>query len=301
MMIDIDNNENFEPSSETKVWWLYTHKTPHKIAGVLLPGVFQTTNYVEQILGFIAIFLLEGLATFWCFSEGVIITAILASIVVDLVLALVAHLYQKDICRLQNELIYEEQNKQGAIALKLKSLKLRQNFFYLLIMISAIFKIFWFYDVYRIIDATTLFIMTCYIVGAILHITCTGYVLFTFRFSLKMKSEYKKFLKSNQTEYVRTKASQKLNYKGIKEVVAGPHRVTKRKDGQIYLETLGVLTDKELRGLILNQPDAESQGAMAKAGVRHQISMLGQDMTTKETQSNKNNATEEEPKMGVVS
>ena len=300
-MFDFNYEENFEPSSNTKQWCLYTHKTPRAFAGVNLPGLFQTTNYVWQILGFIAIFLLEGLATFWCFLEGVVITAILASIFVDLVLAIVAHLYQKDICRMQNELIYEEQENAGRIERQLKSFKLRQNFFYLLIMISAIFKIFWFFDVYRIVDATMLFIMTCYIIGAILHITCTGYALFTFIFNWKINREHNAYLDSNHTVYAFDKNSPlrtRLNSQDVHEAQVGRHQIIKDPDGHIYLETLGVLTDAELWTLIGKQVEQEHKRALAVDGVRHQILILEQDPMG--VHSSKSTSTDEKHKMGVV-
>ena len=138
------------------------------------------------MLGFVCVFLLEGVATYWSSREGVVITAILASIFLDLVLAVTAHVYQKSICRMKNEMVYEDDINVGAIKNKLKRIMLKQHFFYLLIFISALFKIYWFLSVYRIIDATTLFIMTCYILGAILHIICTGYAVFTFIFNRKI-------------------------------------------------------------------------------------------------------------------
>ena len=103
-MFDFQYQENFEPSSNTKEWCLYTHKTEHSFSGVTLPGLFQTTYYEWQMLGFVAIFVLEGMATYWCYIEGVLITAILASIFVDILFAIVAHVFSKDIRKLKNEL-----------------------------------------------------------------------------------------------------------------------------------------------------------------------------------------------------
>ena len=279
-MYDFQFSENFEPSQNTKKWCLYTHKGTSTFAHLQLPGFFQTTYYEWQILGFIGIFLIEGLATYWCFLEGVIITAILASIFIDLVLAVVAHMFQKSICKMKNELFHEGETVSGAIKRRLSATKLRQRFFYLLIFVSALFKIFWFLNVYGIVDATTLFIMTCYLIGAILHITCTGYALFTFVFNRKIKNEHDKYDDSerkvfafNDKDPLRTQLSSNT----LHEAEAGRHRITNADDGNMYLETFGVLSDSELWTMIGRQIEPERKRTLAIDGVRHQMLILEQD------------------------
>ncbi len=281
-MFEFKYDENFEPSSNTKQWWLYTHKTERSFSGVTLPGLFQTTYYEWQMLGFIMIFLLEGIATYWCYQEGVIITAILASMFVDIVLAIVAHIFQKDICKKKNELVYEDDVNLGAIKRNLASKQLKQRFFYLLIFISALFKIFWFFSVYGLVDATTLFIMTCYLIGAILHITCTGYAIFTFIFNRKLSKEYNKYLDSKHQMFAFDETlplRSKLSSTDLKEAEVGRHMITKGEDGHFYLETFGILTDSQLWALIGKQIEPEQKRALAVDGVKHQMLILQQDPT----------------------
>ncbi len=281
-MLEFQYDENFEPSSNTKQWWLYTHKTERSFAGVTLPGLFQTTYYEWQMLGFILIFIIEGAATYWCYQEGVIITAILASIFVDLVLAIVAHVFQKDICRMKNDLVYESDVAIGAIKRKLASTLLKQRFFYLLIFISALFKIFWFFSVYGIVDATTLFIMTCYLIGAILHITCTGYAIFTFIFNRKLAREHNRYLDSKHKEFAFDPSRplrSKLSAEQLIETEVGRHAIVKGEDGRFYLETFGVLTDAQLWAMIGKQIEPEQKRSLAVDGVKHQILILQQDPT----------------------
>lgn len=225
--------------------------------------------------------MLEGLATYWSFIEGVIITAILASIFIDFVLAITSHLFQQDICKMKNELIWADDKRVGAISNKLKSAKQKQHFFYLLILISALFKIFWFYNVYTIIDATTLFIMTCYIIGAILHITCTGYAIFTFLFNTKINREHKKYQNTMRKEFAFDEReplrSDALNSADLNPAEVGRHRLVKANDGKFYLETFGVLTDSDLRSLIGRQTNPEQRRSLAIDGVKHQMLILQQD------------------------
>ncbi len=278
-MYEFQPEETFEPSSGTKEWALYTHKTEHSFAGVSLPGLFQTTYYEWQIIGFIGIFLLEGVATYWCFKEGVIITAILASIFVDVVLAVTAHVFQKDICRIKNELVYEEDLQAGVRKRRLKRKVLWQTFFYILILISAMFKVYWFFSVYRIPDATTLFVTVCYVVGGVLHIICTGYAVFTFIFNRKINGEHTRFVESNGKSFSFDPTKPLRHPIGspkLIEVPDGRQRITKEGDGNYYFYTQGVLTDSKLRELIARQDTPDQRATVAREGVKHQITILKQ-------------------------
>lgn len=280
-MFEFRFSEDFAPSSNTKEWSLYTHKTEQQVEGVVHPGLFQTTYYEWQMIGLAAIVLLEVAATYWCKIEGVVITAILASIFLDVVLAVVAHVFQKDICRLKNRMVYESDREIGIIKKRLQSARLKQRFFYFLIVVSAVFKIFWFVTVYNVIDATTLFITTCYLVGALLHARCTGYAIFTFIFNRKMSSEHAKYVDSRGERSAFDPA------KPIPAIIAGPedlapvsvevgrHRLF-TKEGQTLLHTLGVLTDAELTEMVGRQPQPEQKRVLLISGIKHQMEILTQ-------------------------
>ena len=282
-MNEFNYEENFAPSRTTKDWWLWTHKSPQKISGVSVPGLFQTTHYEWQLIGFFSIFLLEGIATFWSFTFGVAITAILVSIFVDVVLAIVAHIWHKEICRLKNENVFTEGERNTANGQKISRLKLVTYFFYLLILGSAGFKCFWFFSVYsigHIFDSTALFIFVCYALGAILHITCTGYAFYTLIFKIKIRGEHNAYINSDGAEHsfnVTTPLKGLIETKmQLHPTEVGRHKIVKEDDGKFYFHTFGILTDKELRQFIGRQIEREQKRTVASEGVKHQYTIWGE-------------------------
>jgi hypothetical protein len=280
-MFEFQYNENFEPTRSVKEWWLYTQKTPTTFAGVPLPGFFQTTNYEWQVTGFFTIFLLEGLATYWCYYEGVAITAILVSIFVDIILALVAHRFQRPIAQLKNELVFTENTSNKAKQKILTGKKLWQNFFYLLILISALFKFLWFFLVYQVFDTTTLFIFVCYILAALLHIICTGYAVFTFIFLRKIRSQHNQYIRSEGTEFAFNPdnpfPSKIYTQIKLEPVIVGRHELANLNNGDFYFKTKGILLDKELFEMIGRQTSPEQRRTVAIEGVKHQNAILQQN------------------------
>lgn len=270
-------NETFEPSEQTKKWWLYTHKTEESFAGIRLPGLFQTTNYEWQVSGFFAIFILEGLATYWAWNEGVAITAILVSIFIDIFLAVLSHIPQKKICRLENENVFEVGEKNKSNQRKINAKKLIRNLFYVAIVFSAAFKFTWFYLVYMTFDSTALFILVCYLLGAILHITCTGYAIFTFIFNWKLRSEYNKYTDSDGQEFSENPMQLPIKTSAdLQSVEIGRHRLV-REDGGFRLFTGGVLSDDQLKEMVGRQhSNPEAVRILAIEGVRQQVNILKQ-------------------------
>jgi hypothetical protein len=280
-MFEFQYSEKFEPTRSAKEWWLYTHKTSTTFAGVPLPGFFQTTNYEWQVTGFFTIFLLEGLATYWSYYEGVAITAILVSIFFDIVLALVAHRFQRPIAQLKNDLVFTENTSNKAKQKILAGKKFWQNFFYLLILVSALFKLLWFFLVYQVFDATCLFVFTCYLIGAVLHIACTGYAVFTFIFFRIIKREHNQYIKSEGAEFafnpdnpLRSRIATEME---LETVVVGHHELKKDSDGKFFFFTRGVLMDKELFEMIGHQLSPEQKRTVAIEGVKQQYAILQQN------------------------
>ncbi|MEW6617998.1 MAG: hypothetical protein AB1422_01385 [bacterium] len=207
---------------------------------------------------------------------GVIITAILASIFVDLALAIVAHIFQKSICKMKNELVYKENDEKRITERSLRSTQSLQRFFYSLILLSAGFKICWFLSARSTPDATALFIGVCYFLGAILHITCTGYAIFTFIFKGKIKREYNKYLNSKSQAFgfdENNPIETELTSGKLKTVTVGHHEIIE-SDAKFLLKTLGVLTDEELWSMIARQDAGEPKRTLAIEGVEHQIKIL---------------------------
>lgn len=277
-MFDYQPNENFEPSSHTKQWYLYTHKTEYSFSGVPLPGLFQTTHYEWQVAGFLAIFLLEGIATFWASREGVVITAILVSIFVDLVLAVGAHRFQRSVCKLRNELVFEQDKEASLIRRQIKRTLAKQRLCYLMIAVSGVLKFVWFFDAYRIFDATALFVFTCYAIGAMLHMSCTGYALFTFILERKLYREHARYVETRGEAfaYGTDPLPHPLGEHQFVPLRVGKHEIKSDGNGKFWLYTFGVLTDAELRELIAKQYTPEQRRLLAIEGTSHQAMILTQ-------------------------
>jgi len=273
-------DEDFMPSRTTRKQWQSTHKTPKQVDGVTLPGLFQTTYFGLHVTGFFLIIILEGLATYWSFIKGTAITAILVSIFIDIVLALLAHLTVGANLAYKNELIFESDTvKRQAIQFKIKGNNFFSAIFRVLILISAVFKFIWFYWVYLVFDSAALFVLACYLIGAVLHIYCTGYAWYTAFFKIRLWLEHRAYIKSNRLKYFFDK-----NHPGtslpfdttiaINETEVDRHKIVKDAGGQYIFQTYGILTDNQLMTFIGRQGNAEQRRAVAINGVKHQHSML---------------------------
>lgn len=298
-MFDFNYNENFEPSPNTKAFWLYTRKREMTAFGVTRPGLFATVNFEWQVVGFFAIFLLEGIATWWAFQEGVAITAILVSIFADVVLAVLSHLPQPNITKLKNELLFVAGTNLANARSRLSSRRAVQRFFYLLIIVSACFKFYWFFAVYEVFDSTALFVLTCYLIGALLHISCTGYAIFTAIFEIKIRREHREYNSSGGASHAFNPQQPRLHRFDtaieLQPVTVGRHKIERtapprqtaseqkatdvtvereRTSDGFFLYTNGILTDKELTQMIGQQITPDQQRVVAVEGVKHQYNMM---------------------------
>lgn len=273
-------DEDFMPSRTTRKQWQSTHKTPKQVDGVTLPGLFQTTYFGLHVTGFFLILILEGLATYWSYIKGTAITAIMVSIFIDLVLALLAHLKVGTNLAYKNELIFESNTvKRQAIQYKIKSNNFFSAIFIVLILISAVFKFIWFYWVYLVFDSAALFVLACYLIGAALHIYCTGYAWYTAFFKIRLSIEHKAYINSGGNKFKFSKNIPELSLPfdttiSINETEVDRHKLIKDSGGNYLFQTFGILTDKQLMTFIGRQSNAEQRRAVAINGVKHQHSML---------------------------
>jgi hypothetical protein len=133
-------------------------------------------------------------------------------------------------------------------------------------------------------DSTALFILVCYSIGAVLHITCTGYAVFTTIFKGMIDREYSRYIHSTGTEFTFDPNDPRELLIGaevqLSPVIEGRHELVK-KDGTFYLLTKGVLTDDELGKMIGRQLKPEQQRALAVEGVRQQCEILKQPSITR--------------------
>jgi hypothetical protein len=305
---EFEPNQSFIPRPYTRKFGLYTHKSSEIVAGVTLPGLFQTTNLPFHLIGFFSVFVLEILAILWSFEEGSSIAIILWLAVLDIVLAVAAHLNYNSITLTKNHILTSSDNvtilnannnivtdnntltsnnvkiKENSINTNLKfrkklsSLLLLRNFFYFLIILSAVGKFYFFFSIYFIFDAVSLLILFFYLLGAILHITCTGYAIFTMIFSILLKIDYSKYVNNNNNSYDINKPEEyNIETGGIQLTLLseGKHKIVKSEDGKFKFQSFGILNDLQLRAMVNGQKDIHSQRIVAIEGVSVQIRQLG--------------------------
>jgi hypothetical protein len=277
---EFDPSESFVPSKETKKWGLYTHKSRHIYAGIILPGFFQTTLFTFHLIGFFSIFILEGLAILWSFEEGSSIAIILGLAFFDIFLAIMAHRKHNEIVLNKNYVLFLEGERKTNYQRKLSSLNLYKNFFYFLIMFSAIAKFYFFFSIYFFFDAVSLLILFLYLLGGLLHVTCTGYAIFTLIFYRMISKERSKYLDSEgrDSTYDRNNPFEQVisTSEGIRlqPVEIDFHKIVER-DGQYYFQTFGVLNDRQLGNMINRQIDDNARRLVAIEGIKHQEKILG--------------------------
>jgi len=296
---EFDPNSNFTPSNETKNWGMYTHKSKHTIAGMTIPGFYQTTNITFHLLGFFFVFILEGIAIVWSHEEGSSIAIILGLAIFDIFLAIMAHRNHANITIYRNLIIFTEGTDKLKYEDKLSSLINNRNFYYFLIIVSAMAKFYFFFSIYMFFDAVSLLILFLYLLVGILHISCTGYAIFSLIFLRKISVEHSKFKKSSGKKHyydVQSPLNQPINLDGIKSlrevVVDRTHSIIKREEDDkvnFYFKTNGVLNDRQLNIMISNQQTDTEKRIIAVEGIKQQYLILnGSGASTNSTEANNN-------------
>jgi hypothetical protein len=135
--------------------------------------------------------------------------------------------------------------------------------------------------------------------GGILHISCTGYAIFSLIFLRKISVEHSKFKKSSGKKHyydVQSPLNQPINLDGIKSlrevVVDRTHSIIKREEedkGNFYFKTNGVLNDRQLNIMISNQQTDTEKRIIAVEGIKQQYLILnGSGASTNSTEANNN-------------
>ncbi|QJD78877.1 hypothetical protein [Spirosoma rhododendri] len=274
------NNNPFDPSLSTKRRWFYTKKNELNF-GVTLPGLCETTDYSTQMLAFFGILLLEIIPTVYGIAQGLLWEAVAAAILIDIALAIASHLWHNKILVAKNQLVITSnpiqiQNIQGEIS----KYKIWTNFFYALIFLSGCIKFAFFYVAYIYVDAISGAVLVCYLLGAVLHITYTGYFIYTSRYYWFVNSEYNQYLKTGGGRFaINIVNKQPILVDGAQVALntaqIGLHRISVDSKGTYFFETLGIMTDKELVGFINAQQSQIAQSVIAKEGLKHQLQSLG--------------------------
>lgn len=136
----------------------------------------------------------------------------------DIGLAYLPHLFVGDINETENEIFVTERKLEltpvetdreadsiAGIAARLrklirkrKKLIFLRNLLYSTLIISAVIKLFFFFQTYPFFNTYQAYIvMTTYALGALLHIFCTGHILMYWRFRFRLKTDQNQFENSD--------------------------------------------------------------------------------------------------------
>ncbi len=274
---------SFEPSIDTKYAWLRTAKRSQNFAGIELPGLFQTTFFERHTLGFVLIFVCEGIATWLTWAYGANLVVILLSILIDFVLAYFAHTWQKDLTIAQNERVISSAfDEKRFFEKKISSAKFNSAILKFGIGLSAVIKIYFYFrgtDM-SVDDPFSLAVIFLYSLAALFHITCTGYFIAEIQYRWKIKKERDKYEDSKGGKF-----STDFYEQPIETIIEldshavdyGKKSIVKKDDGKYYFMTKGILTDSELVELISFQKNDEKKRTIALEGIKHQIKILKKD------------------------
>jgi hypothetical protein len=269
----------FEPSLSTRRRWLYTKKNELNF-GITLPGLCETTDYSTQMLAFFGIILLEVVPTIYGIAQGLLWEAVAAAILTDIFLAIIAHIWHDKILLAKNQLVVTT----NPIAIKnlhrsISKYKFWTNFFYVMIFFSGCVKFAFFYVAYVYLDAIAIAILISYLLGAVLHVSYTGYFLYTSRYYWFVNSEFNQYLNTNGGKFMAIAINkQPISVDGasiqFNTVAIGLHNISKDNNNIYYFETLGILTDKELVSFINAQQNIIAQNVIAREGLLHQLRLF---------------------------
>lgn len=288
----INPNENFEPSRSTKFWWTYTRKTSTYHSGVTLPGLFQTSQFYLDSTAFFIIIIgeLYGLYNLYVIAQ-ISFVFVVGLFLADLIFAIIGHIPQGISCRANNILALSEDRKRIGIEKKsIRRWRLLSLGAYIIIITLALFKIISFYALQGgVFDGITLAIILSYGIVAILHISSTGYFLSELLLSIMLWRERNKFYSNDEdSSFFKINGSRKsliisevpLENANVDKHKLYPASKSKAKESkyQYYLETWGILTDRQLESLIGHQKLRVQMQVLAGEGLRHQfVNIFQQD------------------------
>lgn len=295
-----NNNNLFEPSSDTKFKWLMTRKKRYGKGTVSLPGMFTTEKYASDALFFLAAIIAEffGLYVIWQASgfSQMFIWLVIGAFIVDLACAVGLHWYEGEKTLYQNKLHYFENNdaseddwgEDEERPKKRLIWNISKFIFTLALSVLAIGKILLYYYLPpQTIDGITIGICLSYLFVAYVHFFHTGYflaeVLVNHHFirgnyssfnKLRRKKENKYYIHEYRTFKFTTAASLiTLNIDGGRHYLEAIN--PKNNGGNNYqFRTWGILTDDDLLTFIDAQETPDAVSVAAKFGHDHQMEIL---------------------------
>ncbi len=287
-MPKLDPEENFEPSRNIKLLWRFTHKTPKRYTGIVLPGLFDTSFFALYTALFFTVIGLEIWGLVNLLNVGANPVMVVFLFLIDLTLAIVRHLPAGTICELQNHLVWQEDiEERSRLEGQIARRRFLQEFCSFLILIVAIFKVISFYALQGgTFNGLTAGIMVSYLVAAWIHIRVTGSFIFAILMNLFWAIDYNQYLKKaagQKPEDVLKKIT-RISYiessVPLKEASVDRHILTLNNQSptggapgknQYVLKTVGILTDRQLHAFVYSQPNTEAKIKLMREGVYHQV------------------------------
>jgi hypothetical protein len=284
-MFELRPNEKFEPSKDVKNLWTYTRKSSFNAAGIKLPGLFITKGFDIDASAFVAVIFLELWGLYSIVSSIGLLSAEGSFNV--LALAVLRHLPAGPECRYaNNEVLAMSPHARQRLRNERGARMLLTPICSILILGVAGVKIYGFYMLNSgEINGLTVSVLVSYLFAALLHINNTGYFLYGLAFNRKIRREYKLWANNADDAHEYTiygrrqypidiQSDEKIK---IREVSAGKHRIVHEGEPpeQVYLiETYGILTDRELHALVVQQRGDNAISTVARGGLRAQLDIL---------------------------
>lgn len=291
-MLKFNKEINYEPPPQLLKFWLFTRKNKYQVQLLLLPGLFQTTNFALDTFGFIVVLICEflGLMNLMRVAENFQFIYALGLFVADIIFAILYHIPKGHQISVANELILtKDPIRREELKQSLVSGKLLQYASAIVIIALALFKVWGFYGLYgKGIDGLSFLIVMCYAVAATLHLVCTGY--FIFEIVLKIQLGIHKWfnLSSSPTN---SRSSEFFTTKLVREYNIGPHSIKyiRDADGKIVedthgqkgyrFEAKGVLEDYDLQLFIQEQTAGLAEKELiATKGLGLQMTTIGKTL-----------------------
>ena len=304
-MAEYNNNLGFEASQKSRKLWRSIIKEHTPFGEFDLPPLFKKVapSITFFLFGVFLILILEGYATFGvALNEGVTIWIILILIIVDFAFAYFPH-WKIDAavnqCRNEKfiadkivefkplddtedfEALRRRANAHSSnMEAEIKRMKKNQKALYSFLIISAAVKLYFFFQTYPFFDTYQAYVVIiAYVLGAVLHILCTGHVInYYVRFRRSLATDKSTFNRTRGGTNASIHDESLINSKEkLTTVASSAHnqKIIVKADGTFYFDSTGILFDEELNELISKQSTYLARISVAVYGKKLQMQKLG--------------------------
>ncbi len=297
-------SSNFEPSSNTRQTWLGTRKGGYTCGNQEFPGFYETSG-ISKDWGWVSLALVVEvvailLTIFGGYTKGgsLLFGAVIAAvlfIVLDYVGVLFHHDKVEEKTRWKNEFLISESDRHPIISAKLKRKYGKEILGVILIVFSALLKVFAIYVLMGTVltEIIIMILSIFYLLVIYIHLYHTGFVVWEVKTNIKAKKDALKYSESHDkyrkgqisedqivnkaivrsTPFYPTKIS--LNNIGInRDIIVGEHKIVfeKEENGTFYysITTKGILLDSQIK-LFCSGQNAEQARYIGLECLNHQF------------------------------